>query len=80
MRHISEIRDLPISQLSDEEIAKAAMHRLESKALYLVYQDEKEGLIFIGRWRGGGSKSITALKQAWEERFGKLHKIEFEAG
>jgi hypothetical protein len=77
MRNIRDIRDLPISQLSDEEIAKAAMYRLGTRAVYLVYHDGN-GLIFIGRWREGGSKFITALRQAWEENFGKLHKIEFD--
>jgi hypothetical protein len=76
MRHIREIKNLPISQLTDEEIVKAAMYILKSKAAMLVYQDsESLDLIFLGRYRKDGYQVITALRKAWSEKFGKLIKI-----
>lgn len=79
MRHIREIEKLPISELSDEEITKAALHRLNSNAVMLVYNDTSNNrMYFIGRYKKGGSHLLTSLKQAWEERFGKFNKIEEE--
>lgn len=42
-RHIRILRELPISKMTDEEIVKAALDRLQSKAVMLGYLDE-------GRW------------------------------
>lgn len=74
MRHIREIENLPISQLTDEEILKAAVKRLGTKAAMLVYESENR-LVFLGRYRKGGYPFLTHLKQAWEGKFGKLEKI-----
>ena len=75
MRHIREIKNLPISELTDEEIAKATMHRLNSKAVMLVYESEG-GLNFLGRYRKDGRIILNGLQMAWEEKFGKLEKFE----
>ena len=77
MRHLREIKDLPVSELTDEEIVKAAMHRLGANAAMLVYSDENQ-TYFIGRYRKGGRMVLRQLQSAWEERFGKLNRIEQE--
>jgi hypothetical protein len=39
-RHIKEIENLSMWQLTDEEILKVAFKRLQSKAAMLVYESE----------------------------------------
>jgi len=78
MRNIREIRDLPISQLTDEEILKAAVYRLQTKAAMLVYESDNGGLVFLGRYKKGGYPTLTKLKRAWEDVFGKFKKIDYE--
>ena len=73
MRHIREIYNLPISQLTDEEILKCATKRLETKAAMLVYESDNR-LIFLGRYKKGGYHFLTMLKKAWEDKFGKFKK------
>jgi hypothetical protein len=51
MRRINEIKDLPVSQLSDEEICKAAMHRLGSKMCCLIYRGDDGKIYWCTRWR-----------------------------
>lgn len=75
MRHIRDIKNLPVSELTDEEIVKATMHRLQAKATLLVYADD-DNTYFIGRYRKGGRMVLRQLQIAWEEKFGKLNKIE----
>lgn len=77
MRHINQIKNLPISELTDEEITKAAMYRLNTKALMLVYDDGGQWN-FISRYKKGGGVLINRLKLAWEEKFGKFKKMEEE--
>ena len=77
MRHIRDIKDLPVSNLTDEEIVKAAMYRLQAKAAMLVYADE-ENTYFLGRYKQGGRQILRQLQLAWEGRFGKLNRIEKE--
>lgn len=72
-RHIKEIYNLPVSQLTDEEILKVAFKRLETKAAVLAYESENR-LVFLGRYRKGGYHFLTMLKRAWEEKFGKFKK------
>lgn len=45
MRRKDEILNLPISQLTDEEICKAAMYRMKSKFCALVYRGD-DGVIY----------------------------------
>lgn len=75
MRQLREIKNLPVSELTDEEIVKAAMHRLNANAAMLVYADG-DNTYFIGRYRKGGRMILRKLQSAWEERFGKLDRIE----
>ncbi len=76
-RHIRELRTLPISEMTDEEIAKAACDRLGAKTLLLVY-DDGEQCAFLGRYKKGGYHLLTCLQRAWEEKFGKFKKFECE--
>lgn len=75
MRHLREIKELPVSELTDEEIVKAAMHKLGANAAMLVYADEEQ-TYFIGRYQKGGQMVFRQLQSAWEERFGKLDRVE----
>lgn len=76
-RHIRIIEKLPVSELTDEEIAKAAMHRLDSKAVLLIYESE-DRLNFIGRYRNNARYILTHLKHAYEEKYGKFKKEDKE--
>lgn len=78
MRNIREIRTLPISELTDEEIVKATMDRLKAKCVMLVYEDNENGIAFLGRYRKGGSLLLNQLKKAWEDKWGKLTRLEEE--
>lgn len=78
MRNIREIRTLPISELTDEEIVKATMDRLKARCVMLVYEDNENRISFLGRYKKGGYLLLSQLKKAWEEKWGKLTKIEEE--
>jgi len=79
MRHIREIKDLPISELTDEEIVKATMYRLNTKAVMLAYDDpERNRWVFLGHYKKDGRTMLTQLSRAWEEKFGKFKKMEEE--
>lgn len=77
MRNIREIRTLPISELTDEEIVKATMDRLKTNSVLLVYNDiEDQRFIFLGRYSKGGLPMQRELRYAYEEKFGKFKKLE----
>ncbi len=79
MRNVPEIRNLPVSELSDEEIVKAAMDRLKTNSVMLVYNDMKDQrYIFLGRYKKGGRLMLRQLQIAYEDKFGKFKKIEEE--
>jgi hypothetical protein len=73
-RNIRVLRSLPISEMTDEEIVKAALDRLQSKSIMLCY-DDGERQVFMGRYRKDGKRFIEELKFAWEAKFGKLKSI-----
>lgn len=76
MRHIREIRTLSVSELSDEEILKAAVDKLKCKAAVLMYQSPDNGrMIMLGRYRAGGYPILTKIKHALEAFFGKFTTI-----
>lgn len=77
MRNIREIRTLSILELTDEEIVKAAMDRMKSRAVMLVYENPDDlRYTFLGRYKKGGRLMLRQLEIAWEEKFGKFKKIE----
>lgn len=79
MRNIREIRKLPVSELTDEEIVKATLDRLQTNSVLLVYNDvENRKIVFLGRYKKGGLQMQNDLKYAYEDKFGKLTKIEEE--
>lgn len=76
-RNIRILRELPISQMTDEEIVKAALDRLQTKAAMLCYEDpESKRVIFFGRYKKDGRIILRQLQVAWEEKFGKWKKID----
>lgn len=75
-RHIRQIKDLPISQLSDAEIIKAAMYRLDAQAVAMMYVDKSGQSYFFTRWRHkAGRPFVRMWMQAWEKMFGKMTRI-----
>lgn len=76
-RHIRILRELTISEMTDEEILKAAFDRLKTKAAMLCYEDpESKRVVFFGRYKDGGRIILRQLQVAWEEKFGEWKKIE----
>jgi len=76
MRNIRELRNLPISEMTDEEILKAAVDRLKTNAAMLVYDDaESNKWIFLSRSKNGGSALITRMKKVCESVFGKFKSL-----
>lgn len=80
MRNIRDIRKLPVSNLTDEEIVKAAMDRLRTRAVLLCYEnpDNNLDIVFLSRYKKGGRLMLRQLQLAWEDKFGKWEKIENE--
>lgn len=75
-RHIRQIKDLPISQLSDAEIIKAAMYRLDAQAVAMMYVDKSGQSYFFTRYRHNtGGSFVRIWMQAWEKVFGKMKRI-----
>ncbi len=75
MRHISQIKDLPISELTDEEIAKAAMHRVDAIGIIVTYIYKDECNTFY-RWRNGLARHyIMLMRKAWDSFYGKMKDI-----
>jgi len=76
-RNIKILRSLPISEMTDAEIIKAAVDRLNAKAGMLVYFDQESNrYIFMSQWKSDGYHLISDLKKAWEAKFGKFLKVE----
>lgn len=76
MRRINEIKNLPIAQLTDEEIVKAAMHRLGARAAGLIYEDIEGHAYFLFRYKNrNGAKFCAQMKTAWEDKVGKLRHV-----
>lgn len=76
-RNIRILRELPISEMTDEEILKAAVDRLKTKAAMLCYDDqESKRVVFLGRYKKDGRIILRQLQVAWEEKFGKWKKID----
>ncbi|WP_019540581.1 hypothetical protein [Proteiniphilum acetatigenes] len=67
-RNIRILRELPISQMTDEEIVKAAMDRLKSKAAVLGYLDDNRW-VFSWRYKNGAYPLIKSLIQYLEGWF-----------
>lgn len=75
-RHINQIKDLPISQLTDDEIVKAAMYRLDANCCAIMYQDESGASYFLTRYKNkAGKQFIQRMLEAWEGKFGKMSRI-----
>lgn len=75
MRHIKEIEKLPISDLTDEEILKCTVKRLNTKAAILIYEDEGN-ITSLWRYKKTGYPYLTQVKKVLENAFGKFKSIE----
>ena len=67
MRNIKVIRNLPISQLTDEEILKATIEHLDCKAAVLIYYDRNNGVAWLAKWKNKfpeGKKFLIWLKKS----------------
>lgn len=53
IRTITQIRNLPAGQLTDEEFVKMFFDRLDAKALLMIYVDDKLQMQSFGRLRRG---------------------------
>lgn len=74
-RHIRILRELPISEMTDEEIVKAAMDRLNTNSVMLAYLDEGRWN-FIHWYRSGFYPHVKALIEYMDKWFGcKATKI-----
>lgn len=72
MRKLREIYNLPVSQLSDEEILKAAMKRLGTKMCALVYRGDNGQTEVFFRFKDQEGKQYwnkieTNLLLLWEK-------------
>lgn len=75
-RHINAIKNLPISQLTDDEIVKAAMYRLEANCCAIMYQNEEGQSYFLTRYKNKqGKQFVNRMLLAWEGKFGKMTRI-----
>lgn len=77
MRNIIELRKLPISELTDEEVVKVMRDKLNAPMVMLVYTDETGNGFFLGRWKGpDGKKFWNKLITAWQDKYGKMDSLE----
>ena len=66
-----------LSDKTDEEIAKAAMHRLNAKFAAIVYLDSEGNCYFIERHKNKEGRIFwLMLIRAWGKYFGKLKKLD----
>lgn len=74
-RNIRILREIPISQMTDEEIVKAAMDRLNTNSVMLAYLDEGRWN-FIHWYRNGFFSHVKELIEHMDNWFGcKATKI-----
>lgn len=78
MRHIKDIKELPVSELSDEEILKVACHRLNAKCGFFGYMSQDGTVWLFGRYKNKhpeGRRFLSDLWKAWESKIGKFKRI-----
>ncbi len=70
VRRISEIKNLPISQLTDEEIVQVTMHRLQARAIVMGILDQDNKSWMFYRYKGRQGKQFCAtLKYLYRSYF-----------
>ncbi len=76
MRHLNEIKKLPIDQLTDEEIVKVVQKRFNAQLAALIYMDEDGKKFFIVRYKNREGKSFwMQMFHAWAKMFGEIRKL-----
>lgn len=76
-RSITELRSLPIDELTDEEIVKVIRDKFKSRFALVAYESDGSYL-FLSTYKGAGKKMITQLRVAWEQKFGHIEVYENE--
>lgn len=78
-RHIKELRNLKASEMTDEELLKIAVDRLNAKAGMLIYMGQDNIVYWFARYKNkhkGSHSWLTEMKNAWQKHTGgKLHTI-----
>lgn len=74
MRHIRELKNLPVSQMTDEEILKAGMHRLGANFMVMIYADSSDTYSFWRYKNGEGLKNFKLAKRFWN-LYNPDHKV-----
>lgn len=78
-RHIKILRELKMSEMTDEEMLKVAVDKLQAKAGMLIYMDRQNTVWWFGRYKNKFPESrrwLKQMEQCWEKYFkGKLQRI-----
>lgn len=76
MRNIRELRNLPISEMTDEEILKAAHDRLGTNCCMLIYNSPDDfKIIILGRYAKDGRIDMMRLKTVFENIYGSMKSL-----
>lgn len=73
-RPIKELRELPIDELTDEEIVRVLRDKFQSRFALIAYESDNEYL-FLSAYKGKGKSMIKNLQIAWEEKFGHIEVL-----
>lgn len=73
-RSILELRELPIDELTDEQIVSIIRAKFKSKFALVAYESDG-GYLFVSTYASGGKTMVSNLQKAWEEKFGHIEVI-----
>ena len=73
-RPTKELRELPIDELTDEEIVRVLRDKFQSRFALIAYESDNEYL-FLSAYKGKGKSMIKNLQIAWEEKFGHIEVL-----
>lgn len=73
-RPTKELRELPIDELTDEQIVSIIRAKFKSKFALVAYESDG-GYLFVSAYASGGKTMVSNLQKAWEEKFGHIEVI-----
>lgn len=73
-RSITELSNLPISEMTDEEIVTTIRDLFKSKFALIAYES-KGSYLFLSACSNGGKFMISNLQKAWEDKFGNMEVL-----
>ena len=73
-RSITELRSLPIDELTDEEIVRVIRDKFQSRFSLIAYESDGN-YVFLSTYKGAGKKMITQLQVAWQDKFGHIEVL-----